>query len=248
VNVSSWYFLPLYFQAVKESTPLHSGLLVLPVTLVQSVVSVAAGTFIHQTGRYLELIWIGMTFTCLGFGLFIKLRVNSSLFEVSLLEIIAGLGVGLVFQPPMIALQSLVEHDEVAAATALFGFVRSLSTAISIVIGGVIFQNQMQTHFAEILAVLPVNIAQKFSGGSAAANVKLIGSLKPTQELVVKEAYAKSLSSMWILYASAATFGLVVSTLISRQKLSTEHVETITGIEKRDQNGNNTLDIGLQEA
>jgi hypothetical protein len=118
VNVSSWCFLPLYFQSVEESTPLHSGLLIFPITILQSIVGVAAGGVINRTGRYLELIWIGMALTSLGFGLFTKLDANSSLVEIVFLEIVAWLGVGLGFQPLMIAVQSSVEHDDVAAATA----------------------------------------------------------------------------------------------------------------------------------
>ena len=170
--------------------------------------------------------------TCLGFGLFIKLGIHSSLTEIIFLQIIAGLGVGLVFQPPIIALQSLVEHDDVAAATALLGFVRSLSTAISVVVGGVVFQNQMQAHSTELLMILPEDIAQKFSGSTAAANVKLIGTLVGMEKTVVQKSFAESLSSMWVLYVSVAALGLIISTLISRQELATEHVETRTGLEK----------------
>ncbi|KAE9369963.1 MFS general substrate transporter [Stipitochalara longipes BDJ] len=232
VNVSSWYFLPLYFQSVKGSTPLHSGLLLFPITVLQSSVGVAAGVFIHRTGRYLELIWVGMTLTSLGFGLFIKLDVNSSLVEIVFLEIVAGIGVGLGFQPLIIALQSSVEQSDMAAATALMGFSRSLSTAISVVIGGVIFQSEMQAQYEKMLSVLPLDIAQKFSGDSAAANVKFIYTLEPVQKLFVKACYAKSLRSMWIFYASIAVLGLVLSTFISRQSLSTQHIETRTGLEK----------------
>lgn len=248
VNVSSWYFLPLYFQSVKGSSPLHSGLLILPISCLQSTVSVAAGALINRTGRYLELIWIGMAITSLGFGLFIKLDVKSSLVEVVILEIVAGIGVGLVFQPPLIALQSLVEPDDVAAATALMGFVRSLSTAISIVVGGAIFQSQMQTHYKKLLTILPLDIAQKFSGNSAAANVKLIETLTSVQKAVVKDCFSQSLSSMWILYASVAVLGLVISTFISRQKLSTEYVETRTGLEKSPGHDTSPTTISSEQA
>ncbi|RDW79839.1 hypothetical protein BP6252_04477 [Coleophoma cylindrospora] len=232
VNMSSWYFLPLYFQAVKEASPLRSGLLILPITVVQAVVSVAAGCFIRYTGRYLELIWIGMAGTCLGFGLFIKLGVNSSLVEIVLFQIVAGVGVGLVFQPPLIALQSLVAQEDVAAATALFGFSRSFSTAVSAVIGGVIFQNQMQAHYNELLFILPGDVARNFSGQAAAANVKLIATLTGAEKMAVQKSYAESLSTMWILYSSIAGLGLVLSVFITKQNLATEHVETRTGVRK----------------
>jgi hypothetical protein len=178
----------------------------------------------------LKLIWIGIALNSLGFGLFIKLDVNSSLVEVVFLEIVAGLGVGLGFQPLMIAIQSSVEYNDVAAATALIGFVRSLSTAISVVIGGVIFQSEMQAHYKQMLSILPMDVAQNFSGGAAPANVKLIETLTPMQKLFVKEAFARSLRSMWIFYTSIAVLGLVLSTFISRQQLYTEHVEARTGL------------------
>jgi hypothetical protein len=37
---------------------------------------------------------------------------------------------------------------------------------------------------------------------------------------------------MWIFYASVAVLGFVLSMFISRQYLSTVHVETRTGLEK----------------
>jgi len=173
-----------------------------------------------------------MAGTCLGFGLFIKLGVNSSLIETMLFQIVAGVGVGLVFQPPLIALQSLVAHEDIAAATALLGFVRSLSTAVSVVIGGVIFQNQMQAHYKGLLLILPSDVAQKFSGHAAAANVKFIATLTGVEKITVQKAYAESLSTMWILYTSIAGLGLVLSVFITRQHLAIEHVETRTGLEK----------------
>lgn len=106
------------------------------------------------------------------------------------------MGIGLVFQPLIIAIQSSVEHSDVAAATALMGFVRNLSTAISVVIGGVIFQSEMQAKYKDMLSILPMDIAREFSGDSAAANVKLIGTLTPMQQLLVKKCYARSLRSM----------------------------------------------------
>ena len=183
-----------------------------------------------------------MTLTALGFGLFIKLDVNTSLVEIVFLEIITGIGVGLGYQPLIIALQSSVEQSDMAAATAMMGFARSLSTAISVVIGGVIFQSEMQAQFQEMLLVLSLEVAQKFSGDSAAANVKFIDSLEPAEKLFVKACYARGLRTMWIFYASVAVLGLVLSMFISRQSLAIEHVETRTGVEKAEGSQNSPAD------
>ena len=95
------------------------------------------------------------------------------------MECVAGIGVGLGFQSLIIAIQSSMEHGDVVATTALMGFVRSLSTAISVMIGGVIFQSEMQAQYTQMLSILPMDIAREFSGDSAAANIKLIETLPP---------------------------------------------------------------------
>jgi hypothetical protein len=148
------------------------------------------------------------------------------------MEIVAGLDVGLVSQPPLIALQFLVKSDDIATATALFGFIRSFSTPVSIVIGGVIFQNEMQAHYNQFGSFLPASIAQMFPGDMAAASINAIRALSQAQKTIIKASYAESLSSMWILYASTAGIGLLPSFLISKQKLSREHVEIKTGLKE----------------
>jgi len=77
-----------------------------------------------------------------------------------------------------------------------------------------------------------MEIAQNFSGDSAAANVRMIGTLEPMQKLLVKKTYARSLRAMGIFYASIAVLGLVLSIFISRQNCSTEHFETRIGLER----------------
>lgn len=73
--------------------------------------------------------------------------------------------------------------------------------------------------------------ASSFGGGSAGANVGLIQSLPDGQRAVARKAFADSLSTMWILYVAFAAVGLVVSLLITRNKLDKQHEETKTGIE-----------------
>lgn len=160
-----------------------------------------------------------MTLVTLGFGLFIYLDSDFSLAQIVVFQVIAGIGVGLVFQSPLIALQSLIEPEQVATATATFGFVRNVGCAISVVLGGVVFQNGMQSQSESLRLALGSPIAEDFSGGSAGANVGLLSTLQPAQLQVVRDAYAKSLRGIWILYTCIAGVGLLVSLLITKQKL-----------------------------
>lgn len=129
----------------------------------------------------------------------------------------------------------MISQDDTAAATATFGFVRNLATSMSIVIGGVAFQNSMRLREPELLAAqLPQDLAMALAGPSATANVVTIRDIKdPLQQLVVKEAFAGSLRNMWILYTCVAACGLLASLFITEQVLSQEHTETETGIKRQ---------------
>ncbi|KAL5116961.1 hypothetical protein ACEQ8H_005179 [Pleosporales sp. CAS-2024a] len=231
VFISGNYFLPLYFQAVLGATPILSGVYLLPQAVALSFMSIFAGIFIKKTGMYLPLIWTGMSLMTLGFGLFIDLDVNSSWAKIIIYQIIAGLGVGPNFQSPLIALQSLVPRRDIATATATFSFTRNIGSAISVVVGSVVFQNEIKSRHAQLAATLGPQTASAFGGGAAGANVGLIQRLPDNQKLVARQAFSSSLSTMWILYVAFAAVGLGISFLIGKNVLDKQHEETKTGLD-----------------
>ncbi|KAF2194448.1 putative MFS transporter [Zopfia rhizophila CBS 207.26] len=232
VGFATEYYLPLYFQSVKGASPLHSGLLILPITLTQALVGMATSVIVHQTGRYLEPIWIGVVLLTIGNGLYINLDTASSIGEIIGFEIVAAFGAGLLFQPPLIALQALVSPEDTATATATLGFIRNLATSLSIVIGSVVFQNGMDLRAPNLVATgLSANLTQILSGHAAAANVMVIETITdPAQRLAVKDAFAGSLRNMWILCTCTSACAIVASRFIVKQMLSKVYRETKTGL------------------
>ena len=202
--------------------------------LTEALMGIFAGIFIHRTGRYLELIWVGTGLMTLGFGLLIALNASSSLKEIIPFQLVAGVGSGLLFEPPLIAIQALVSQDDTATATATFGFIRTLATSLSIVIGGVLFQNGMHLQQSNLRAAgLPDDLVEQLSGTAAAANVMVIRTLTNiAQKEVVKEAFAWSLRNMWIMYTSIAAVGVVAGGFVGKAILGKEHTETKTGLRK----------------
>ena len=197
---------------------------------------ILAGVIMHRTGKYLELMWVGMSLVSIGFGMLIHLNATSPLSQIVGFQMVAGAGSGLMFEPPLIAIQAHVSQDDTATATATLGFVRGLGTSISVVIGGVLFQNGMQMRAFHLRAAgLSAKLIESFSGAEAAANVMVIGTInEQSQKLAVKEAFAWSLRNTWILYTCIAILGLVAGGFVGKRELSREHVETKTGIESRD--------------
>ena len=228
------YYLPLYFQSVKEASPLRSGVLLLPQIVSAAVVGVATGVFVHQVGRYIELIWVGVTLLTIGSGLYIHLNATSSIVSLVISEIVTGAGAGLLFDPNLIALQALVSQDDTATATATLEFMRNVGMSVSIVAGGILFQNGMQLQRPSLQeAGLPMDLVISLSGTDAATNIDLIPSIaNDVQKLAVKEAFAWSLRNFWIMCTCMAACGILASPFITKTKLAKEHTETRTGMKK----------------
>lgn len=193
------YYLPLYCQAVLLASPLEAGIYVLPFILSISVTAAFTGLYIQLTGRYLPAVHIGLVLTTLGIGLLIAVGLDRSWPKLVSFQLIGGIGVGMNFEGPLLAVQAVVASRDVAAATAAMGFVRAMATAVSVVIGGVVFQNVMKTHGARLQAELGPSIAARLSGASATASVDLLRTLDPSQQLVARQAFYHSLQRMWTM-------------------------------------------------
>ncbi|KAB5572324.1 MFS multidrug transporter-like protein [Coniochaeta sp. 2T2.1] len=226
------YYMPLYFQSAKQASPLTSGLLLLPLIGMMAILEIAMGLLIARTGRYREVIWIGVTMMTLGTGLYILLGPDTSLSVIIGLEVIGASGPALLFQGPTIAIQNSVSQADTAAATACLGFMRAIAMALSVVVGGVVFQNSMDARHSQLVAAgLNGTVLEALSGGQAAANVAITQAIQdPAQRRAVLEAFAWSTRNLFIMYTSLAAVAMFASVFIKHSKLNKEHTETKTGI------------------
>ena len=228
----SEYYLPLYFQSVKQASPTKSGILIIPMMIAAALCDLSVGVLIHQTGRYREIIWAGTMFLTLGTGLYVMLGIDTSLAKIIVFEVIGGIGLSLLLSTPMLAIQNNVSQANAAVATGTLGSMRSIATVLSIVLGGIVFQDSMSAQHPSLVAVgLNESYLAAFSGYDAAANVEMITTIQdPAQHRAVQNAYAWSMRNMFIMYTAVAAVGLVVSPFIKQRHMSTEHTETKTGI------------------
>ena len=231
--ISGSYFLPVYFQTVLGVSPLLSGVYLIPYVLALSLASAGAGILIRKTGHVRPPIWAGLAGMTVGFGLYINFPARADWPRLVLFQIVAGLGVGPNFQAPLIAVQSRLRPADIASATATFGFIRNMSTAISVVIGGVIYQNQLAVRspaLANPPASIPPDVLQRLSVGEASSGAGLVAGLPDAQRDAVRAVFAQSLSTLWIFYTVSSFVGLLMSFGIRRKKLTEDHTVTKTGL------------------
>jgi hypothetical protein len=258
VFIAAEYYMPLYFQSVLGASPLRSGLLLLPFIVTGAIFGVASGVWIHRTGRFRDIMWIGESnehtwqmrhaltpyiskgtfLLTLGFGVFISFDAYTTTAKAVGFLMIGGVGSGILFEAPLIAVQSQVEQQNVASATATLSFIRNMALAISTIVGGTIFQNSMTSRGPFLRAAgLPQELLHQLDGESALANVILPSTLSnPAWVLAAKQAFAYAMRNMWITYTVFAFLSLVASLFIDAAHLGTEHTETVTGLKSQKDN------------
>lgn len=229
--MSGSYWLPLYFQGVLGASSLMSGVYLLPFVAALSLVSTTAGIFIMKTGKYKMLITVSFAIATLGFGLFIDLGPEKNHWaKLVCFQLVAGIGIGPNFQAPLIALHTNIAPADIGAATSFFSFLRQIGTSISVVVGGIIFNNEMQNQQSRLASELPPDLANALSGANAAGSVRLVASLKGHQGEVARGAFWNAMRTMYIVYVCFSAAGLVASLFVKEVRLSTNHTEHKTGL------------------
>ena len=92
--------------------------------VTESLIGIFAGVLIHRTGHYLELTRIGPVIMTIGMGLYVLSSTFSTTGEIVGFQVLMGIGSGLLFEPPLLALQAFVPQQNVATASSTFSFVR----------------------------------------------------------------------------------------------------------------------------
>jgi hypothetical protein len=186
----------------------------------------------HRTGRYREMIWVGLVLLTIGIGLFITFTAYTSIAKLVGLQVVYGLGAGLLFETPIISIQNIVSQEDTATATATFGFPRNIATSVSLVLGGVVFQNGMDAQAPALRAAgLNSTIVEELSGAQAAASIEIIKTISDiAQRDAIKTAFARSFREAWIMYTVIAGLGLIAGGFIQQRSLREDHTETKTGM------------------
>ncbi|KAI1122371.1 MFS general substrate transporter [Nemania abortiva] len=142
--LSFWvlYFLPVYFQAVQVKSPNRSGVLLLPTATIIIPGSLVGGIVMSRFGKYRILHFVGVALMAIGTGTFILFDQNSSLALYVSLQIIAGLGAGILLAVLLPAVQAALTEKDTALSTATWSFIRTFGTVWGVSVPSAIFNSR----------------------------------------------------------------------------------------------------------
>lgn len=137
------YYLPYYFQAIKGTSALRSGIDILPLILSQVVGTILAGALTSQTGYYMPFVFLSTIFMAIGAGLITLLEVDTSTAKWVGYQILFGFGAGLGFQQVTLAAQAVLDQKDVATGTGIAMFIQLFGGALFVSVGLNIFTNNL---------------------------------------------------------------------------------------------------------
>jgi EmrB/QacA subfamily drug resistance transporter len=141
-------FLPIYLQVVKGVSPSASGLMLMPMMLGMLATSVISGRLISRFGRYKLFPIVGTGIMTFGLGTLSLLSVEGSAWQTSIDALWLGLGMGMVMQVLIIAVQNSVDYKHLGVATSGTMLFRSLGGALGVALFGAIFANRLHAQLA----------------------------------------------------------------------------------------------------
>ena len=214
-NNAILFNVPLYLQAVRQTTPTTSGLYLISPLVGITITAIFAGYFITYTRRFTPTLFAGMI--CL-FGGTIATTVLSPdqpLWTTLLLIPWASVGQGLFFPTCTIATLALNKQDEQAVVVTTLGLLRSLGAIHGVAVSSWLFQN-----------FLPVYLAKNVRAGSkeekesviclVRKSVHAIKELKGEVKEEVINAYSEALR---VTFASGILWAVIVVAMTVRVKL-----------------------------
>ncbi|KAI7870012.1 major facilitator superfamily domain-containing protein [Spinellus fusiger] len=137
------YFLPVFFQVVRDDSAIWSGIRLIPMQMIACAVSSVVGVFISKTGIYKPLLITGMAILTVCAGLLSLLDENTDFSRIYGFTIIGGIGLGFLFASNIIGLQASVEPQDIAVVTGLGNFSRILGGALGVAISSAILNSSL---------------------------------------------------------------------------------------------------------
>jgi EmrB/QacA subfamily drug resistance transporter len=154
-------FIPLFLQLVYGVSPTSSGLRMLPLMAGLLAASIISGRVISRIGRYKPFPIAGTLVTTIGMFLLSRLHVDTPPWIASVYMLVVGVGIGLVMQVLVLAVQNCSPPRDVGVATSTATFFRSMGGSLGVALFGAIFATRLDDE----LAGLPQELAARFSGG-----------------------------------------------------------------------------------
>ncbi|TFK80610.1 MFS general substrate transporter [Polyporus arcularius HHB13444] len=228
------YYLPAYFQVLGASAT-GAGVWMLPFSLGSAATSIVVGQVVSRTGHWRPIMWFAWVLITLGWGLMIMLDDRANAAEKVLYPLVAAIGLGSLFQIPLIGLQAAMPPKDMATTTGAYVLSRAFGGTVGVSIGQAVISSELRKRVATI-----PGLTIDTSPSALAQTVRQIPHIADAaQRAAVTRAYALSIRTLWIVNTPLAGVALLAVLTMRTYKLRnnarhTDHEAREQGISQKD--------------
>ena len=205
-------YMPLYLQVVRSANPSAAGLALTPMMAGVLITSIASGQIISRIGRYRPFPIAGTAVMTIGLALLATLGAETSIWTAGAYMLVLGLGLGMVMQVLVLAVQNSVEYRDLGVATSGTTLFRSIGGSLGVSLFGAIFTARLTGTLA---ATLPAGTALPAATGAA----ELLA-LPAAVRAIYIEAFTGALQHVFVGAAIVAAIGFAFSWFLREVPLS----------------------------
>ncbi|KAK3937162.1 MFS general substrate transporter [Diplogelasinospora grovesii] len=202
------YYLPIWFQAVKGTSAVESGIRNLPLILGLVIVSILAGIGVTVVGYYAPFMVACSVISAVGLGLLTTLTPESGANQWIGYQAMVGIGIGLGLQQPLIVVQTVLPLAEVSVGTALMYFLQVLGGTLFVSIGQNVFANKLAQDLAAYIPGFNPDIVLQTGATSIQQTID------PTLLPLVTLAYNNALTRAFLVATIMASLTIVGSLVV----------------------------------
>ncbi len=217
--LASVYFLPIWFQAVKGASAVSSGLMNLPMLISLVLSSIVAGTVVTIVGYYAPFMIAGTVLAPIGYGLISTFKPDTGSGMWIGYQILAGAGVGLGMQQPLMAVQTVLDIKDVPTGTAVVVFVQTLGGALFVSICENVFTNKLQQYVREFVPDLDPAVVLRTGATSIQSTIS------PENLAGVTLAYSEALTKTFVVSTAMAALAAIGAVFIEWRSVKGKKVE-----------------------
>jgi MFS family permease len=144
------YYLPIWFQAIKGASAVHSGIMNLPLLLSLVTGSILSGILVSKVGYYVPFMFASCLLVSIGSGLLTTLTTTTAHPKWIGFQVVIGFGIGIGMQQASIGAQTVLEKKDVPTGVSIMIFAQSFGGAIFISVAQNVLNNRLIAELSDV--------------------------------------------------------------------------------------------------
>jgi MFS family permease len=218
--LGSVYYLPIWFQAVKDASAVGSGIMNLPMLVSMVLCSVVAGAAVTMWGYYTPFMLAGGAIAAIGYGLTILFEPDTNTATWIGYQIVIGAGVGIGFQQPLMAVQTVLNIEDVPTGMSLIVFLQTLGGALFVAVSQNVFTNKLVEFVGQYVPEIPDPASILMIGATSVKDID-----PPSLLPALKLAYNDALVQTFIVFTALAAVSVIGAAVVEWKSVKGKPVE-----------------------